>query len=317
MTPLISDPLQPVFVFAGAAFSVCLLATICAPLITLTSQILASSRKKVFYDKFAKQLATMATTLGVLCFTTMAAGILHTALEEPALFEGPLRLPLMAALGVLTFAFALQVTYSLTWNSLKKNKALHKLLGLLAGLAMFTAVFLSLGLKRAVLTSGQSISSGSSFVDVFLTVYSIPIYSVFWPLLAQALIAGMGAAGGLGLCYLLMRREADNFGRDYYNFSAAYCAKCALFPSMLQTVPAALLVWMSQSLITPFTIQNPFLALWAAGIALPLLSCILWAVIAKSNTPMRHKPGMIIALFLLVTGFAVQMLAGLRIYGLL
>jgi hypothetical protein len=317
MTPLITDPLQPVFVIAGAAFCVCLMATICSPALTLFSQILASAQKKVFYDKFARQLATMATTLGVLCFTTMAAGILHTALEEPALFEGPLRLPLMAALGTLTLAFALQVIYSLTWNSLKKNKALHRLFGLFAGLAMFTAVFLSLGLKRTVLAAGLSIPSSAPALDTFLAVYSIPAQSVFWPLLAQALLAGIGAAGALGLCYLLLRREADNYGRDYYNFSTAYCARCALIPSLLQTIPAALLLWMSQPVLSPFALENPFVLLWAAGIAIPLLACAGWMIVAVSAAPLRHKPAMITAPVLLVAGYAVQMFAALRVYALI
>ncbi len=314
MSPITTDPIQIILVLAGAAFGTCILATMCTPLNCLVSQIMGVTRKKIFYSKYAKQLANMGTSLGVVCFTTMTAGIMYAALENPLLFEGTLRLPLMGALGMLAFAFALQVAYALTWSTLKGNM-LHRLMGLLTALSMYTALFLSLGFKRLTLMPAPS-TPATDLVETLLSMYSIPIVAVFWPLFIQLIFAGSGAAGALGLCYLLLRRKADNLGRDYYIFSIAHCARHALLPTILQTVPACMLLWMSQATRSFFSIDNPIVLVWAIGILLPLVSCGFWLAIAKSSTPLRHKPGIIVALLLLITGFALQLLAALHTYSL-
>jgi hypothetical protein len=107
----------------------------------------------------------------------------------------------------------------------------------------------------------------------------------------------LSAAAGLGLFYLIMRRNKDDWGRDYYRFAAPFLGKWQ-FVGGIGTL--AVLAWLFLSLkgIINLFLPQIFYA-GAAGVvcltAAMLLSLCLWF----SENPMRLKGCMLgICLFL-------------------
>ncbi|UZP68029.1 hypothetical protein N1030_03365 [Desulfovibrio mangrovi] len=309
MTPMLISPAQAATALIAGCIGLVLLAIAASPIITVANQQLAVLHKKSFHDKLAKQIASMATTLGCLFFTGIAAGSVHIAVQNPEIFQGPFRLPLMVSLGAVTFSFALLMAYTLLWKTMRQSKSLHMLIGLFAAISMISALFLIYGLANSMLREGHVVPAGAGQLEIFTTIYTVSPASAMWPLFVQSLLGGLGASGMFTQCYLLLRRNRDDFGRDYYKFAAPSAAKWALIPTLMQLVPAAWLFFMLQpTLGTPAT-DNITMWCWLTAAVMPLLASGLWLRVMRSETPMRHKISMIAALPLAMLAAAAQMIA--------
>jgi len=91
----------------------------------------------------------------------------------------------------------------------------------------------------------------------------------------------------LGLCFLVLRREADDWGRDYYRYAAPYLAKWHLFGGLLTL---ALTIWLYLSLKGIFNLHLPqIFQAGLAGLLCLLVAMALSAGLWTSENPMRLK----------------------------
>lgn len=316
MTPMLISPAQAVTALVASCIGLVLLAIAASPAIAVVNQQLAVLHKKTFHDKLAKQIATMATTLGCLFFTAIAAGAVHLAIQNLELFQGPFRLPLMASLGAVTFSFALLMAYTLLWKSMRQSKSLHMLIGLFSAISMLFALFLCYGLADSMLRVGHVVPAGAGTMEIFAAIYTIPPSSPTWPVFIQSLLGGFGASGMLTQCYLILRRNRDDFGRDYYKFAVPSAAKWALMPTLMQLAPAAWLFFMLQPVLGTPAADNITMWCWLTAAVMPLAAAAFWIRVMRSETPLRHKISMIIAVPLAIIGAAAQLLAAAYQLGL-
>ncbi|MCF8029644.1 MAG: hypothetical protein K9K39_01975 [Desulfohalobiaceae bacterium] len=205
----------------GAAVTACLAEAICG------------LGGKKFWDKFGQQQSAMGAKALILFLILIVPGIFWGSIQAGYSLGwdfypgcrvfGVVLFPLLG--GLLGMA-----VYSASWVSLGHNKPLRRflgavsLLGLLGGLYGCLNIFLAWTLfawpQTAPLWGGAW----------------VPATWAVWPAWAGVVLNGIGAAGAAGMGYLLLRREKDDFGRDYYRFALRGAAKWA----MVLPLPAAL-----------------------------------------------------------------------------
>ncbi|MGE4296868.1 MAG: hypothetical protein AB7E47_02470 [Desulfovibrionaceae bacterium] len=297
----------------AALLAMALLAASGAVGIAAISQRLALSRRKVFYDKFARQIARMGVLWGTLATVAACAtafvwatrpGLLHlmpSTLPKALTGAPALWLPAAAA---LVCGLALAAIHLALWPRMKNARSLHSLCGGAARLTSLAAAFGLLGLARLVY-GDMPVPDGGAMARL-AAVYAAPLASPLWPLLAQAVLLSCGAAAALGLGYLLLRRNSEDFGRDYYTFCLHYCAKWACITTLLQLVAQGWLFALLRPSMGAVALTNPAYALWGMAVAATLAACLLWGAVIKSHTPLRHKAAIALAPALLLVAIACQ-----------
>ncbi|WP_144301363.1 hypothetical protein [Oceanidesulfovibrio indonesiensis] len=298
------------YAFYLRSFLLCLMALVLlaamgGPFIAVISEHAARAQKKVFHDKFARQMATMSVTLSLCALPFCLGGWAVLAFRHPAyVIEGVLS-PLLGqasifVLGILAVALLFLIQYQNSWVRLKEAKLFHMLIGWLTVFVTVGGVYLLLALKRVMIHYPEAFAADPTMASFLSVARFVPLESTLWPFFAAIVLAAPAAAGGLGLLWLLLRRNKEDFGRDYYAYAFKRAAKFAL----LFGIPAAAAVawhavWlaprfsgielaqMNLALIDPS--QPEWIAL-AASIGALLLACLLWGVIAASKTPLRQKP---------------------------
>ena len=180
----------------------------------------------------------------------------------------------------------LTITYLLTWKKLKKKKPAHMVQIIMAIVSLKVLFWGPLALTRLELTSAWSnplaaLPTGSSQL---------------WPLTILWIPLSVALTAVLGLVYLVIRRNVDDFGRDYYKFTASFCANWSLVMLVL-VLPA--LAWLTFTFLPLLDLNDPALllpgTLAGASLFLVLINCL---VISRSETPMRHKASMFFAVLL-------------------
>ena len=277
-----------------------------SPLLSASAEILADARGKVFYRKFAQQLskagliwllAAMLLSGLVASLRKAEAGMLLALLnEQPMLF-----LPLAIVLALMALFAVLHAT---TWRVFKESRILHKLLGLLAALAALASIWFAFSLSSLL-----TILSQAKPAIVLQDHFRIPATASIWPLLGLAVMLSSACAGGLGLVYAVMRRNKDDWGRDYYGFALRIGAGWTLLGLGSQ---AGFLGWAAAYLPTGLALPAslvPRIGVITMGSAL-LLALLTYLFVWRSATPLRHKPAVILGALLLLL-----MLAGLCLTG--
>jgi hypothetical protein len=277
-----------------------LLAALGGPFVAVVSEHAARARKKVFHDKFAKQMATMSVTYGLCALPFCLGGWAVLAFRHPAyVLEGVLS-PLLGqasllVLGVLGVSLLFMLQYQSSWVRLKEAKPFHMLLGWLTVLVSVAGVYLLLALKRVMIHYPEAFAADPSMASFISVAQSIPLTSTLWPFFAAILLAAPAAAGGLGLLWLLLRRTKEDFGRDYYAYAFRRSARFALVFGVLALGAVAWhALWLSprfsESGIASFNLAQPEWIAFAATAGALLLACLFWGIIAASATPLRQKP---------------------------
>lgn len=262
------------------------------------SEYVAGAKKKVFLKKFAQQVSQ----LGIMfVFYTVVAAFGSLAVfyfKFPELIQPWLDSPLLLAptLGALAWTFVFSLIYAFSWKGSRKAPQLHKLWGVLASLGAIATLATSLSTKLMVLMGAPLPATG-----VELSTYLSRGMSsmLFTPLFLQPVLEGFALAGALGLIWMVIRRNRDDWGRDYYNFAAKYCAGWALVTTLLATATEGYVYWTIMPTVanTPHEALLPFLA--GGGAVCALIACLFWSFIMRSKTPMRNKFSMIMGLMLI------------------
>jgi len=104
--------------------------------------------------------------------------------------------------------------------------------------------------------------------------------------LVRAVLFACMSAFAFALVWLVIRRKADDFGRDYYMYAARFSARGAMAAALaLCALELHVLFWY------PDFLQGDAVSLYISIGAQALGACI-WFFVQRSATPMRHKMGM-------------------------
>ena len=268
-----------------------------APAISLVSELIGTFSGKPFPARVARQVSRLGVRGHALMWAAMAAAG-AMLMGQPFLeseFAASNRLLLAVSLALPFFGSLALVAYDLGWKSAKERRLVHILLGCVSNVAVkcgyWGMVLLGLVFFRGVPLDSQA----------FLP----PLGSALWPLAALWLPMALCLTAAAGLVYLLLRRNTDDWGRDYYRFAAPFLAKWHM---VLGLVTLAVMAWMYASLKGVFNLHLPqILYAGAASAACLVLAMALALVVSTCENPMRLKGCMLaVALFsLLHAGLAV------------
>ena len=291
-----------------------LLAALCSPFLAMAAEISYVSRRKAFYDKCALQIAQAGCCLGFLLFVLAAAGTgLFLFREMPELFQSvprwssirPHLLPFIPPLAALILFFL----YLFSWNLLKKTRFVHLLLGCMVTvlcLGITAAAFLLIGAAQepflAVLLRPAPLTIIQALALDFLNSPNL------WLGLGYALTFGFAVCASCSQTWLIFRREKADYGRDYYAFAMRYCARAALFFTLVATALATGLFWRLSQFVPPSFSQPYDVGVLAISAGMPLSCCLLWLCMVKSDAPMRHKLGVFFSLVFLIVALCAQLM---------
>lgn len=293
------------------------LAAIGTPILAVILEITAKARKKVFYDKLAQQIAALSLILYLLFILCMSGAVLYFTRQMPWLkdwFINPAS-PVMMFYITLGLSLLGLIPYKYSWKKLKKQKPLHVTLGIIGILGGISSIHVATVIMKTFFSlqtaSPTPIVPQVPFYTHFLELPGIPALCLAGIYLIMA-ISFAATAGGL---YLVLRRNKDNFGRDYYKFSLPVIAKWALIPTFAQlTAVIAILYYMIGS-NTQLLYQNmPTAIALGTSLGLIILCCAIWIVTCKSETPMRHKIGLGLAPFCIILAHATLMAGAMNLY---
>ncbi len=274
------------------------LAAAAIPCLTSVVGLSKVKRLKIFTDKFGQQAATFALLGGLWLFCVLAAVLAAVWFLAPAKAPYYLGLPLpfgAVAATVLGGAAAF-LTYRGSWQRFKTQKPLHGLIGLSATLLLWAAFYAGLAASRPLALALPPATTAAFLLP--------PANSLFWRFLTIGLPLSVGLAGAYTGAWLVWRRDRDDFGRDYYNFTMRLAARFA-FGGLLMALPGV--AWLGLGLMPLAgeltTTLAASLGLFGTGL---LLALACFGFVMPQENALRHK-------LLLAAGFvgAVMALIGL------
>ncbi len=281
------------------------------PCITALVGLRPTKRLKIFIDKFGQQASTFALLAGLWAFVVLAAGAagLWFFLPGPATFFLGFPLPAAAIIGPILAGAAAFLAYRGLWQRLKTQKSLHAVIGLAATLLFWAGLYAGLAAFRP-LVLGLHATDWPSFL-------APPAASLFWPILAEGLTLSLAAAGTFTGAWLVWRRDRDDFGRDYYNFTMRLASRLAFAATVLAVVAMAWLCLGLLPLVGELSARlTVAVGLYGSGLFLALVASGF--VMVQANA-LRHKAAlmaaflaMLMALTGLVAGLASVFLPALQ-----
>ncbi|MFW6325029.1 MAG: hypothetical protein ACOC0U_08205 [Desulfovibrionales bacterium] len=270
------------------------------PVVSLISEIYGAASKKILATKFAQHCDRFSTWVLLLA---LVLSFLSFFFLVPATrwYPIPFRisdqtLSILAGAGGLALIF--WILRTATWKPLKKKKGLHITFGVVQVIALLSLLLAAISIKARLLI----LSPGESLQLDFPTLMGWEGDSLFWPVLIQIFLKTIGLAGAAVLPYLLWRRNKDDFGRDYYNWSVSTASKWAV------------IFLLGQLLILPWyyllgLLRTEWIAYAAGGAIVALfLAAAVWLLLIRSRTPLRYKGMMIFALVFVWASLTLQLM---------
>ena len=254
------------------------------PLVGAIPLLQPPKRVKVFRDKFGQQTATLALLLGLTGLVALAlSGVfLHLRYPDVTAFWLAWPLPALPLAGCLLGAGALACVYRATWQGMKDRRAVHAALGMAATFLAWAFGYLAVTFFRHFVLSPTPPAPDRAF---FLP----PLDSSAWLLLPQLLAVSLSQAGALATLYCILRRNKDDFGRDYYTYALKLGSKWAVAATAgAMACQAALL-----ARLWPVARELPTrpLIFWTSATAMGALAlaAILWILVIRNQHPLRLK----------------------------
>lgn len=262
---------------------------------TGTLQVKGLRTGRSAYDKAARQLAVLGLILGWALLIVSRIWIFFKS--DGYVPQSFLATMVELSWGIFGFAVIASSIHFAMWKPLTNHRGIHAFLGFFAGLNGTFALFVLLGALRLVTAVSLPNAAELSLYDLFnFQVIPSPLVN------AAALILPLGLAmpASAALIWLIVRRNKDDFGRDYYNTMLSWCGRWGMVAWGLVTILflGTAFLELRPLLDQPNPIDPQTLALVAARVVLPLIICITMAAVGRSPLPMRLKPWMILAFFL-------------------
>jgi hypothetical protein len=289
-----------------ALYLLLVLGALGSPMLSLVLETFGHRTRKIFALKLAQQVDRSGVILLLLVLlggTAANALLLPDSPYLPAL-QRFLSQDLLLLLSIpFLLLLALWTVRALTWNRLKKRRPLHILLGVATVVCLLAVIVALAGVKRHLLLQDPALLGRAQLVELF----AWPIDALIWPALAHVLIVGVGAAAALSPLYLFLRRNREDYGRDYYSWSMGVVARWALIFMLGQLV---LLPWYFYG--TGTGIPADLFPVIGAGILSLFLAGAIWLLLIRSRTPLRYKGLVLLSVILAWAGLLAAVMAATR-----
>ncbi len=294
--------------------SLFLMVIVALPIMSISGQILSLIRQRSAYAKCAKQLASLALFLGwfmtLSCFyplwirvspsileliskmTVDGQAINYLALWEPIKASVYLQAHVYAA-GLLLFASIFLSIFRFSWKVWKKHRLILQCLAIVAS-CWYAMAFYGI---ICIISADNALALGIEY-PLSLNAFYVPsLDSSLLTVILFLLPLSFALAGGIATFWLIIRRNRDDFGRDYYAQMLPWCASWArnawiFYWLILLSVTA--LQWLDL-LQKENYLSNPEFMRSVAFVFMWLIPGILWAIVIKSAYPLRHKFTLILA----------------------
>ena len=291
-----------VFHFLAAA-AVLVLALSCAilPFVAVWDRRLAIARRRSLYDKSAGQTESLTAVLCTLFACALGADLLFAGCIDKLmtgawriLWEGMVMISAFAALS------SILVLYS--------KQGLRNAFSVLSGLASAASASLCVLLVWAFLFGAMSNASAEAAAHDFVVALESMKSADFVIFLLFCISLAFAAAYGLALCWHILLRNRDDYGRDYYSFTLGMRSRQASYGGLMMVMTAALQYSMYPELAKDWALARLPLAGDYAELALTfgLLSIPaafgLWYSMSRSALPMQKRSYAFLAMFLIVAG---------------
>ncbi len=292
----------------AAIVAAMILAGVFSPFFAIAGELLAIRTKRAFYVRVARQIAQMALAVGIAAALLAGAAFTWFAMGQPALLAAPYALPLAVTGGVIVIALLVLAVYIRMRPAKGLAEKEHLAVGVLAALCTALSLFCSIGAVRRLIHTPPDFATTLPWTSQVMLFFGIPADSFFWPLLVESVPLGFAFAAAFGCVWLLLMRDRQDYGRDYYAFALPYCARWASVSTLLAVAAGVFVSFESRKIMLPELSQEPSLLLDILTAVLPLLACLLWFLVSRSAHPMRRKLSVVLACLFLLSGFAGQML---------
>ena len=291
-----------------AAATAVITAACFGPFLAVFSERLAGIRKRGFYTKLAQQIARMNLALAVTALAAFGAGTAFVASNTPTILAFPYFLPLSIASGAAVLSTLLIGIYAVILPKKSTPSSLGVGLGLLAGTLSIATLLLATGIVQRFAHTMPDIDPALPWQDQLVQFFLIPSDSFIWPLLGESVPLGFAFAAAFATLWLLIMRDREDYGRDYYAFALRNCAGWALGATLVALLVGAAVFFQGRAVMLPELSQLPSLLLDVLAVILPLLSCLLWLLVVRSEHPMRRKISVVFAMVFLYAGLVAQVL---------
>jgi hypothetical protein len=297
-----------------------LLAFLCGGWSALCAESSYLQRHKTFYDKYAAHaggtvlfgwcaalIVSLPTAACFLPLPSVPAALRDIADPRHAAYTAP------AFFGIL--APLLWFVYIHTWGALRRHRPAHLLIGLCAlscSLFLFCLLILLLFFVQHPYISMLLEENPGAVLPAVLEEFAGN--AVLWPPVAYFFCSGLAAAAALTRVRLIMRRNRDDYGRDYYLFAARAAARSALLFTVAATAAAGLLFSSLSASTAPEFRQMPETGILLAAGGLPTVCVLLHLACVRDANPLRRKAGAFVACFLQLTAFCIQLTLFINTY---
>lgn len=248
--------------------------------------------QKAFMNKLSDQSCKLGVWLMLYLGLALAGGMWIAIVYFPqqAFYWTIDKGLLMVVLGVPGTAVLFGILYKWLQKPLSKARGLHAAIGLAASLAALATLLLAAMAKQHQLMLAGKEKTFPTLKGMLQQQVASPETWGYFGIIAMLTLASGGA---LTLLFLLLRREKDDYGRDYYAYAARFASKWTFVFALLTLAPWGFQIsamWPGIQVMP----QNQFaVGLLAAFPVLMLTTATLFFAVGRSAMPMRHKPAMI------------------------
>lgn len=273
--------------------------------ISAVAKLICMIRSRTIYDKCARQIAMLTLLLGWILLIAGRLWLYFTqrnSLHEVPISDFVLEMSwLLLSIGVL-----LSSIYFIVWRTLKQMPVLHVTLGAISAIQNCIALLAVLTSLRMIAAYSTPGTNSSGLGGLLPDTWNAPAWSAAACMLP--LVFSLGAA--YAIIWLLVRRNRDDYGRDYYNVMIGWCSAWArnawlvVYMIFLLSTGLHLLHRYQEKTFSPAVGINDGLLclLW-------LCPAILWTIVRRSKIALRHKISLAIA-FLISCAFTIPLYDG-------
>ncbi|MDE5833503.1 MAG: hypothetical protein K2H64_11125 [Desulfovibrio sp.] len=264
--------------------------------ISSVAKIFSITRKRIIFDKLAKQLAFLGIILGWILLVGSRATLylgkegLNAAPLENFMFETSW---MLLSMGVL-----LSTIYFSLWKVLKNMPVFHTTIGVISATQNCLSLVCILATLRLYAFPAKTGSVEVLIPDLFPAVWDDPL----WTAACVTASLAFGLAGAFGSAWLCLRRKREDFGRDYYNRMIPWCAAWArnawLLLLLILLFSFARELWLNHE---SAALDPRSLILAACQILFWLIPALLWTFVHRSKVAVRHRWALYIALIIAIS----------------
>lgn len=266
---------------APAFFSLLGMGALGSPIIAVLGELAAKTKGRVFYDKYGQQTASMGLILLLILLAIYGAAIGLALVKFPDFFQKLLAppQPILNAFSAFGIFAILGLFYFLSWGKTSKTKGIHIVLGMGSAIAAVVCVTIAVPAKFVI---GLSIGTATAQEAATAAAMTAPLATMYAVLI-------ISAAAALSCAYLVIRRNKDDFGRDYYGFSLRLAARWAALPMIGFLACQGWLFAVLPENIKIMVLGTPLGLVWIAVAVLGTICVAIWIVIARSTAPLQLK----------------------------